>query len=93
MGRTPIHKITLATRRWAVNRATVRRRGRGEERMETTIRPIAARDEPEWRVLWTGYLEFYETSVPEEVYRTTFARLLSEDPHEFHGRSPSGTGG
>ena len=53
--------------------------------METTIRPIEARDEAEWRVLWTGYLEFYETSVPEEVYRTTFARLLSGDPHEFHG--------
>ena len=53
--------------------------------METTIRPIEARDEAEWRTLWTGYLEFYETTVPEEVYRTTFARLLSGDPHEFHG--------
>ena len=53
--------------------------------MTTTIRPVEARDEAEWRVLWTGYLEFYETSVPEEVYRTTFARLLSGDPHEFRG--------
>jgi GNAT superfamily N-acetyltransferase len=53
--------------------------------METTIRPIEPRDEAEWRVLWTGYLEFYQTSVPEEVYQTTFARLLSGDPHEFHG--------
>lgn len=53
--------------------------------METTIRPVEARDEAEWRVLWTGYLDFYETSVSEEVYRTTFARLLSGDPHEFHG--------
>ena len=53
--------------------------------MDTVIRPVAARDEAEWRALWTGYLEFYQTSVPEQVYRTTFARLLSGDPHEFHG--------
>lgn len=51
-----------------------------------TIRPLAEADEPAWRRLWTGYLDYYETSVPEEVYRTTFARLLSDDPQEFHGR-------
>lgn len=49
------------------------------------IRPLAAADEADWRRLWTGYLEFYKTSVPEEVYRTTFARLLGGDPQEFHG--------
>lgn len=53
--------------------------------MSVTIRPIRAEDEAEWRVLWTGYLEFYETSVAEEVYQSTFARLLSDDPHEFRG--------
>ncbi|MEM8793292.1 MAG: GNAT family N-acetyltransferase [Pseudomonadota bacterium] len=51
----------------------------------TQIRPIEARDEAQWRVLWTGYLEFYETSVSEEVYQTTFARLLGDDPQDFHG--------
>ena len=50
-----------------------------------TIRPLAAPDEAEWRRLWTGYLEFYETSVPEEVYRTYFARLLGDDPQDYHG--------
>ena len=44
--------------------------------MTLTIRPITAADESDWRRLWTAYLEFYESSVPEEVYRTTFARLL-----------------
>jgi GNAT superfamily N-acetyltransferase len=53
--------------------------------MSATIRPLRAVDEADWRRLWTGYLEFYETSVPEEVYRTTFTRLLSGDTHEFHG--------
>ena len=43
---------------------------------EVTIRPIRAGDESEWRRLWTGYLEFYESEVSEEVYQTTFARLL-----------------
>ncbi|MEM9371875.1 MAG: GNAT family N-acetyltransferase, partial [Pseudomonadota bacterium] len=49
------------------------------------IRPLEARDEAEWRVLWTGYLTFYETSVSEEVYQTTFARLLGDDPQDYHG--------
>lgn len=42
------------------------------------IRPIALTDEPEWRRLWTSYLEFYESSVPEEVYRTTLDRIVGE---------------
>ncbi|MEM1275743.1 MAG: GNAT family N-acetyltransferase [Pseudomonadota bacterium] len=52
---------------------------------DTLIRPLEARDQPQWRMLWTGYLTFYETSVSEEVYQTTFARLLGDDPHDFHG--------
>lgn len=47
--------------------------------MPTLIRPLAAADETAWRALWKAYLEFYETTVPEEVYATTFARLLSAD--------------
>lgn len=46
---------------------------------EVAIRPLRPADEPEWRRLWTLYLEFYESSVGEEVYNTTFARLLSDD--------------
>jgi GNAT superfamily N-acetyltransferase len=49
------------------------------------IRPIKASDEADWRRLWTGYLEFYETSVSEAVYTSSFARLLSKDDTEFHG--------
>ncbi len=52
---------------------------------EIQIRPLAAGDEAEWRRLWTGYLEFYQTSVPEAVYATTFARLLGDDPQDFNG--------
>lgn len=53
--------------------------------MSVIIRPLRASDEPEWRRLWTAYLEFYESSVPEEVYQTTFSRLLSADHPDQNG--------
>lgn len=40
------------------------------------IRAPRTDDEAVWRRLWTGYLEFYESSVTEDVYATTFSRLL-----------------
>lgn len=52
------------------------------------IRPLQAGDEAEWRRLWTAYLEFYESSVGEEVYASTFARMLAGNagaPNEFRG--------
>ncbi|HKL04427.1 MAG TPA: GNAT family N-acetyltransferase [Roseovarius sp.] len=47
--------------------------------MQTTIRPLQSQDQSAWRALWTAYLEFYETTVPEDVYQTTFARLIDPD--------------
>lgn len=44
--------------------------------MTVTTRPIRPEDQSEWRALWTGYLEFYGTTVADAVYRTTFERLL-----------------
>jgi GNAT superfamily N-acetyltransferase len=44
--------------------------------MTLLIRPLAPADHAEWRRLWTGYLAFYNTSVPEAVYAVTFARLI-----------------
>ena len=35
--------------------------------------------------MWTAYLAFYETTVPEEVYEATWSRLHSGDPNEFKG--------
>ncbi|MHC0052683.1 GNAT family N-acetyltransferase [Actibacterium sp. D379-3] len=49
------------------------------------IRPLTESDHPEWRRLWTEYLEFYHSSVSEEVYKSSFSRLLGDDPHTFHG--------
>ena len=48
---------------------------------EITIRPLEQSDHAEWRRLWTDYLTFYKTTVPEEVYATTWKRLF--DPGEY----------
>jgi GNAT superfamily N-acetyltransferase len=52
---------------------------------EITIRPLDALDHAEWRRLWTAYLAFYETTVPEEVYATTWTRLFTAGEFEPRG--------
>lgn len=49
----------------------------------TTVRPLRAEDRADWAEMWHDYLVFYETSVPDEVYDSTFARLLGDDPQDF----------
>lgn len=44
------------------------------------IRALEQADEAQWKELWTKYLDFYESSVSEAVYVSTFERLLSDDP-------------
>jgi len=47
------------------------------------IRPVGADERAAWEPLWKGYLDFYKTTVPKEVYDTTWARL--HDPSEPMG--------
>jgi len=47
--------------------------------MSVSIRPIGAADEARWRDLWRGYLDFYETSVEEDVTMETFHRLRHDE--------------
>ncbi len=49
------------------------------------IRPVETDDEVHWRRLWTAYLAFYETTLPEEVYAATFSRLVGGAPNEYRG--------
>lgn len=44
--------------------------------MTLTIRRLAPADQSSWRALWTAYLKFYKSNVTDEVYTTTFSRLL-----------------
>lgn len=48
------------------------------------VRPLSALDRSEWGDLWTSYLEFYETTRPQNIYDTYFERLLGDDPQDFH---------
>ena len=50
---------------------------------EISIRPLEESDKGDWHRMWTAYLEFYETSVSEDVYETSFARLLSNGAGEY----------
>ncbi len=53
--------------------------------MTVEIRPIQPSDKAAWRALWKSYLEFYESSVSDAVYDTTFARLCSKDHPNQNG--------
>lgn len=53
---------------------------------EIIVRPLAPTDHAEWQRLWTAYLTFYEASLPDEVFETTWRRLFSEgefEPNSF----------
>ena len=50
---------------------------------DLTVRKLRATDYESWCALWRGYLTFYETSVSGDVYKSTFDRLLGDDPRDF----------
>lgn len=47
--------------------------------MSVSIRKTEPRDEARWRVLWDGYLRFYESDLPETITRHTWQRLMNAD--------------
>jgi GNAT superfamily N-acetyltransferase len=49
------------------------------------VRALRAEDEMVWRRLWKDYLAFYETTLPDAIYTSTFDRLLGNDPRDFNG--------
>ena len=51
----------------------------------TDIRPLRREDEAAWRRLWRDYLTFYATTLPEEVYATSFWRLVDPAVADYRG--------
>jgi len=47
----------------------------------TLIRELRSGDEPAWRRLWAGYIDFYQTELPGSVTDGLFKRLLKGEPH------------
>lgn len=43
------------------------------------VTPIGPADRQRWAALWRGYLEFYETSLPPEIYEATWRRLVAPE--------------
>lgn len=43
------------------------------------IRPLEKADHADWHRLWTDYLTFYETTLPEEIFVSTFERLTDPE--------------
>lgn len=52
---------------------------------DVIIRPLEQSDHAEWRRLWTAYLAFYETSLPDEIYASTWERLFDNGKYEPSG--------
>lgn len=50
-----------------------------------SLRAIDAADFAPWRELWQGYLAFYETELPEEIYETSFKRLCDPSVTDYQG--------
>jgi GNAT superfamily N-acetyltransferase len=48
------------------------------------VRALRAEDAHVWKELWKDYLSFYETSLPDAIYTSTFSRLLGDDPRDFN---------
>lgn len=44
--------------------------------MSLTVGPLEAGDRARWTALWTGYLDFYETTLPEAVFDRQWSRLM-----------------
>lgn len=47
------------------------------------VRPVEISERGDWEVLWKNYLEFYKTTLPEEITASTWERL--HDPSEPMG--------
>lgn len=52
---------------------------------DVQIRRLAQSDHADWRRLWTDYLTFYKTVLPDEIYATTWKRLFDPGEYEPNG--------
>jgi GNAT superfamily N-acetyltransferase len=46
---------------------------------DIVVTPIVAEDRTRWAELWRGYLDFYETRLPPEIYEHTWQRLIAAE--------------
>jgi GNAT superfamily N-acetyltransferase len=46
---------------------------------DIVINALQLQDHARWAELWRGYLDFYETELPQEIYEHTWQRLLAPE--------------
>jgi GNAT superfamily N-acetyltransferase len=46
---------------------------------DIVVTPLAPRDQTRWAELWRGYLDFYQTELPPEIYDHTWQRLIAAE--------------
>ena len=42
------------------------------------VAQLQASDRDRWTLLWSQYLEFYDTSLPSQVYENTWKRIIAK---------------
>ena len=47
---------------------------------QINVTALCADDRERWAELWRGYLDFYETSLPDATYEETWRRLMTPGP-------------
>ena len=47
--------------------------------IEIVVNPITREDRDRWAELWRGYLDFYETRLPPEIYDHTWQHLVAAE--------------
>jgi GNAT superfamily N-acetyltransferase len=45
--------------------------------VDIVVTPITPQDRERWAELWRGYLDFYETHLPPDIYEHTWRRLIA----------------
>ena len=56
----------------------------------TSITRLTETDRTRWAELWTGYLTFYHTVLPPEMYDLTWLKLFDGRIHGFGARDEAG---
>lgn len=51
--------------------------------MDVLIRDIQPQDKAQWRILWNGYNQFYESKVRESVTEKTWLRMMNAQSSIF----------
>ncbi|WP_187431005.1 hypothetical protein ROLI_022330 [Roseobacter fucihabitans] len=54
------------------------------EQASVVVRALRRSDKAQWARLWQGYLAYYETERPTEIFDLYFDRLIGDDPQDYH---------